>query len=248
MQRQKGFTLIELLVVVSIIALLVAILVPTLEGARRQAKLVVCSSNLHQIGLGLMIYTTGWDNQFPPPCAFSSRTIYTEDYGAHQPPNGFDNRQNLIDMVGGNAKDFYFCPLYRDVRPEDSMQDTPYSDDFWIDTGTGHAIGYNVYFLFWDSWFDFTYSGNTGGDPPLPGDANSVVMSDWTAWFGYFPDWRRPAYSAHASTWAMKNDWPTSVPADFIDTNVLYADGHVETHVGPLQHYVTRINGSRYPY
>ena len=56
--KQAAFTLIELIVVIAIVALLMAILVPSLQSSRRQAKATLCGSNIRQLVLGLMMYET----------------------------------------------------------------------------------------------------------------------------------------------------------------------------------------------
>ena len=59
-----AFTLVELLVVISIIALLLAILVPTLQRVRNQARAVVCTGRLRQLGLLYKLYTDDHDGRF----------------------------------------------------------------------------------------------------------------------------------------------------------------------------------------
>ncbi|MHC4572036.1 MAG: type II secretion system protein [Planctomycetota bacterium] len=62
--RGKGFTLVELLVVIAIIALLMSILIPSLTRAKKQAKFVMCQSNLRQLGAALAMYTGDNDGYF----------------------------------------------------------------------------------------------------------------------------------------------------------------------------------------
>ena len=79
MSRRKGFTLIELLVVVAIIALLVSMLLPTLNRAKDIARKAACSALMQQHGRGVAIYVSG-NNSYPN---FTPR----EDGGS--PPGGY---------------------------------------------------------------------------------------------------------------------------------------------------------------
>ncbi|MCE5340246.1 MAG: type II secretion system GspH family protein [Planctomycetaceae bacterium] len=80
--RLPGFTLVELLVVISIIAMLLAVLMPALGKAKASAVRVVCASNMKQTGLCMSMYIS--DNEyFPtdymPPRATDAGDL-TQDY------------------------------------------------------------------------------------------------------------------------------------------------------------------------
>ncbi|RMH14553.1 MAG: type II secretion system protein [Planctomycetota bacterium] len=62
----RGFTLLDVLVAVAVIALLIAILAPTLSTVQETSRRVVCSSNLRQLGLGLQLYADDSRGQLPP--------------------------------------------------------------------------------------------------------------------------------------------------------------------------------------
>ena len=62
--KTKGFTLIELLVVIAIIALLLAILIPGLQMAKKKSQALVCRTNLKQWGLCTALYANNNDDSF----------------------------------------------------------------------------------------------------------------------------------------------------------------------------------------
>ena len=69
-QANTGFTLIELLVVISIIAVLISLLLPTLKTAREAARSAICLSNERQIGLAIHLYGQDYDDYVPPFAAY----------------------------------------------------------------------------------------------------------------------------------------------------------------------------------
>jgi prepilin-type N-terminal cleavage/methylation domain-containing protein len=116
LQHRAGFTLIELLVVISIIALLIAILLPSLARAKEQARRIICASNLHQIAIGSNAYGNDYSGQLPP-------TTFI-DWGGQANYLRADVFNDFLTIYG-MAKGMWICP---NIPPDDYVRTN--IDDF----------------------------------------------------------------------------------------------------------------------
>jgi prepilin-type N-terminal cleavage/methylation domain-containing protein/prepilin-type processing-associated H-X9-DG protein len=117
--RRRGFTLVELLVVIAIIGLLIALLLPALSKARRQAMLVKCESNLHQLGIAMFSYAAQSRGTLP---SFTNGAVA----GETSPGSGFwlwDVEAPMVDALieCGAERGVWTCPFQAGVQDTDTL-------------------------------------------------------------------------------------------------------------------------------
>ena len=111
MSKGKGFTLIELLVAISIIAMLIALLMPALLRVRNQGRAVVCQANLKQWGAVMALYVD--ENEGRLPILDSSAVLWF--FRGSWLPEGDPNRPEVFQKVV--TKGIACCPVAVKVRP-----------------------------------------------------------------------------------------------------------------------------------
>jgi len=153
-EKQKAFTLLELLIVISIIALLMAILMPALGTARLQAFSIVCRSNLSQLVLANIGYATENDGYLVP-----AASDFLDNAGYHRWHGYRDNLDEPFDPLRG--------PLVRYLG-DGKVKECPGPVEFvkahkWeisFEQGCG-GYGYNMLYLGSRLW----QKGFGSGDP-----------------------------------------------------------------------------------
>ena len=132
-----AFTLIELLVVVSIIALLVAILLPALSKARESARRVVCADNQSQLTLGLHLYANDNNSYLPNYSSWGPPALYWFRMGRGGEADHYDDFAALYpDYV--NTPNSFYCPsgpLSKTGRSAPGVEQTEY---IWYEFSPSH--------------------------------------------------------------------------------------------------------------
>ena len=104
---RKAFTLIELLVVIAIIAILAALLLPSLARAKEAGRKTSCLSNVRQIGLAYQSFLAENDDRFPANVTERTAPAGTPDTPEARAPYSY--RQVLLPLIGGGTNVFK-CP------------------------------------------------------------------------------------------------------------------------------------------
>lgn len=109
MKNKNGFTLIELLVVISIIALLMAVMMPALGRAKGAANSVVCRSNLKQILMASLLW--GEDNDdWSLPCSWSEGAVLEKEYYGMDAGENPGSIEKYLDSSNKDRDKVFACP------------------------------------------------------------------------------------------------------------------------------------------
>ena len=218
-----GFTLVELLVVVAIIALLVSILLPTLNKAKEAARRVVCAVHIRGCGQATIFYAMDYDDWLP--------TVEVEGESTSW------NAALTYDYWGGKAGEYsvYDDTQQRLINPYVGRTGAVSETDSGVlevfhcpsDSGAGRGVHpTDCYPTLWDT-LGRSYSYNSSAND---NDGNlglwrkkitqitnpaMVVMANGSPFNCYFYDWVPFRYSY----WHNRNElgW----------ANVVFVDGHV---------------------
>jgi prepilin-type N-terminal cleavage/methylation domain-containing protein/prepilin-type processing-associated H-X9-DG protein len=232
MQKHKGFTLVELLVVISIIAILLAVLVPSLKKARELAKSTVCRTRLHSLGLALLLYANDNCDIFLP-----------QDWSYFDPAVG----KNLITdywfyriapYISGKEKkgvmsEFCRCPSglafkeFGDEPPNTDWKSIDYGlhayGNKWDDNGVLGSYGkvskikHPEQFA---SFFDFYYGSKKYGDV-------TTILGKFVGGTIYAAKYQRVSYHYERITKIKSSDYLyRHSRSGQTGINVVYVDGH----------------------
>lgn len=221
-KKRKAFTLIELLVVISIIAILMAILLPALGKVKKQAKRATCASNFHQVGVIHLTYASEWNQLLPRFVKQSGYKPIGESITSVVPYLMPIKLYKYLESSYGTELKFWFCPSLISHGGKDGLSSLYGNID--MDNPFAHGDGYNFYIGIanLNGMTNMTIGSpstvkesalrpSDSSDKILAADLNLKWANDWN--------------SSQTTVAHMTNKYGLPMPEG---GNKLYLDGHVE--------------------
>jgi prepilin-type N-terminal cleavage/methylation domain-containing protein len=211
--EKRAFTLIELLVVIAIIAILAALLLPSLSAAKRAGLSAACKSNLHQIGIAFGLYLTDykrypdWANADPSRPA-SPVTLWDAE---------------LLPLMGSN-RNVFICPAIKKppLWTNNNRLPDPNPSYGYNESGTARFHSGNGPFLGLDGGTDLR------GAPAYISEAQVKAPSDMIE--------AADSASKRSGDGDLDDIYPVNLPTDMstnaarhnLGQNAVFCDAHVE--------------------
>lgn len=230
--KPSAFSLVELLVVISIVALLIAMLLPSLSGARESARRARCMSNLHQMHVGAVTYTADFLFRFP---ITPYMTLYGNTWSGdqcvlshfpshpaapYQPPQGPNpNGWYTLRQSKYIPDPCLICPSMSAVTGEKYVGDVP------VGTTSGLMVDYGYRYNNFEVPHELPQQGNYSGAPgrfPIePADNRRALFTDSAA---YRRSGAAQIVNLTQTSW-IRNAWP-------------HADGGHAVNFGGSAHWI----------
>lgn len=236
---RKAFTLIELLVVISIIALLMSIMMPGLQKAKRQASLTVCGSNVHSYTVGLEMAALSNNGKYiKRPTVMPLRI----EYGLKTDEEKRNLLDNLYAAFGESDPKAFNCPFAPESWYPDGVTAGPFDDPdkltygkVWRVASNGYwSATYSLYAGMDSPLLDWKKSGNSRTDkgPTTSTNSRDVIVADRTESLTLTtPRWNHGHLPGKKGGDGFAAGIPrvdAPYPDEFYESNRGYGDGHLE--------------------
>jgi len=206
--RNSGFTLVELLVTISIIAMLVALVLPAISESRAATRRTVCQSNLRQWALAVRMYADTHHGRLP----FRGTGV--------QPPSSshFNNSDNWFNALPVNVE----SPSYRELITADSRP-KPGQGSIWM---CPDAERLNILPANYDERNFFAYGMNMALSTPYMGRPDHIDRIGELHTMVFMADGLGP----YCSVIPHRNDYTPIARHVGNTVNIAFMDGRVESY------------------